>query len=329
MTDTDRILATLAERAEDVCRHYLPKGTRQGAYWMVGDKHGSEGDSMFVRITGPGQLGKWQDAATGDFGDLVDIIQATMNLSGFSDALKEAKSFLGSSPIATPYMGERWKEDREADRKRRKAVQWLWRSARGIEGTPAQAYLRARSLRETAHPSLRYLSALMFQKGKHFPGLIAGAINRDRKLIGLQRTFLDPVEPRKANVTPAKKSLGSQLGAFVPFGTVTSGCVMVIAEGVENALTLLECVDAATCAAATLGAGGMGTFVPPSRVGTLLIASDVDQAAARAATRLMDRCRQRGLPAHVLCPEDGDWNDCLRSKGHDETRTIAERQFAL
>ncbi len=45
----------LAERAEDVCRHYLSNGRRVGHYWIVGDVRNAPGRSMFVRLRGPGQ----------------------------------------------------------------------------------------------------------------------------------------------------------------------------------------------------------------------------------------------------------------------------------
>ena len=69
------IAAALAANAEAVCRHYLPHGQRQGRYWIAGDIYGSRGQSLFVRLRGPGRPGKFVDAATGEHGDLLDIIR--------------------------------------------------------------------------------------------------------------------------------------------------------------------------------------------------------------------------------------------------------------
>ena len=63
------VAAALAERAEEVCRRYLPHGRRQGRYWVVGDIDGARGRSLFVRLRGPGMPGKWTDAADGSHGD--------------------------------------------------------------------------------------------------------------------------------------------------------------------------------------------------------------------------------------------------------------------
>lgn len=67
----------LAQSAQAVCRHYLPAGRREGRYWMVGDVAGTPGRSLYVRLfeTERGAVGNWVDAATGEHGDLVDLIR--------------------------------------------------------------------------------------------------------------------------------------------------------------------------------------------------------------------------------------------------------------
>ena len=82
MSDMSSQAADLARRlardAEAVCRHYLSNGRREGRYWIVGDVANTPGRSLFVRLTGPergkGAAGKWTDAATGQHGDLLDLI---------------------------------------------------------------------------------------------------------------------------------------------------------------------------------------------------------------------------------------------------------------
>jgi len=88
----------LAEQAETVCRQYLSNGRRVGRYWIVGDVRNTPGRSMFVRLKGPasgkGAAGKWTDAATGEHGDLLDIIRESCGLVDFHDVLEEARRFL-------------------------------------------------------------------------------------------------------------------------------------------------------------------------------------------------------------------------------------------
>ena len=63
--DAADLAQRLGEQAEDVCRHYLSNGRRQGNYWLVGDVRNAAGRSMFVRLKGPaagkGAAGKWQE----------------------------------------------------------------------------------------------------------------------------------------------------------------------------------------------------------------------------------------------------------------------------
>src|SRR6516162_2662389 len=95
----------LAEQVELVCRHYLSNGRREGRYWLVGDARNTPGRSMFVRLKGPasgrGAAGKWTDAATGEHGDLLDVIRETCGLLDFRDVADEARRFL-SLPHSNP-----------------------------------------------------------------------------------------------------------------------------------------------------------------------------------------------------------------------------------
>ncbi len=85
----------LARNAEAVCRHYLSNGHREGRYWLVGDVSNTRGRSLFVRLSGPdhgkGAAGKWTDAATGEHGDLLDLIALSRGLDRLRDTLEEAR----------------------------------------------------------------------------------------------------------------------------------------------------------------------------------------------------------------------------------------------
>ena len=88
----------LSEKAERVCRHYLSNGRRCGHYWIVGDVGNTPGRSLYVRLRGPssgkGAAGKWCDAATGEHGDLLDLIRLNCGFESLRETLDEARSFL-------------------------------------------------------------------------------------------------------------------------------------------------------------------------------------------------------------------------------------------
>ena len=87
----------LAQRAESVCAHLLPNGKRVGHEWVAGSVHGEAGNSLKVALGGA-KSGVWKDFASDEAGDLLDLWAATRGV-GISDALREARSYLG---IVTP-----------------------------------------------------------------------------------------------------------------------------------------------------------------------------------------------------------------------------------
>ncbi len=101
----------LARNAEAVCRHYLSNGHREGRYWLVGDVSNTRGRSLFVRLSGPdhgkGAAGKWTDAATGEHGDLLDLIALSRGLDRLRDTLDgvHARSCRCRLPSPAPTAG--------------------------------------------------------------------------------------------------------------------------------------------------------------------------------------------------------------------------------
>jgi hypothetical protein len=103
--DASELARRLARDAEAVCRHFLSNGRRQGRYWTVGDVRNTPGRSMFVRLSGPesgpGAAGHWTDAASAEYGDLLDVIRESCGFIDFRDVADEAQRFL-SLPRAEP-----------------------------------------------------------------------------------------------------------------------------------------------------------------------------------------------------------------------------------
>src|ERR1700676_5667861 len=107
--DASELARCLARDAEAVCRHYLSNGRRRGRYWTVGDARNTPGRSMFVRLSGPesgpGAAGHWTDAASAEYGDLLDVIRESCGLTQFRDVAEEARRFLSlprSEPCGSP-----------------------------------------------------------------------------------------------------------------------------------------------------------------------------------------------------------------------------------
>ena len=88
------ISALLAQRAEDVCRHLLPDGKREGHEWHCGSLGGEPGTSLKVELTNL-FAGKWVDWATGQKGDLLDLFKLAQNrYISTQEAFYEATRYL-------------------------------------------------------------------------------------------------------------------------------------------------------------------------------------------------------------------------------------------
>ncbi len=299
------IAAALAERAEAVCRHYLPHGRRSGRYWIAGDLYGAAGRSLFVRLSPPGTPGKWQDSATGEHGDLLDLVRIRSSSPTLAAALTEARAFLAlGNPDPVP-----------AARDTVTAARRLWDRCGPVDGTHAEAFLRARGLVHCRFASLRFHPGLEMRDGStrlHLPTLVAAVTNTAGDLTGVQRTWLDPLTPVKAGIATPRKALGRIFGAAVRFGEMRD--TLLLGEGIETVLSLVTAVPTISAVAA-LSAGSLGAFVLPPGLTHLVIARDNDAEGERAAARLVRRCEAAGVAVTVLCSESGDFNDDLVERG--------------
>ena len=319
--------ALLTQRAEAVCRQYLPHGRKQGRYWCAGDARGAPGRSLFVRLSPPGTPGKWTDAATGEHGDLLDLIRLATGSASLRETLAEARRFL-AQPAAAPRSTDRDTYDRTA------AARNLWNRCGPIDGTHAEAYLRARAIHRCRFPALRFHPALPYRPDaggwRRLPALVAAVTGDDAELAGVHRTWLDTRRPAKAHVSRPRKALGRVHGLAVRFGDAGSASTLLVGEGIESVLSLVTVLPDAdrssTLSAAALSAGSLGAFVPPENVTRLIVAQDRDEQGELASQRLQLRCTRLGVATSVLLPAGNDFNEDLVSFGAEP---LARRLAAL
>ena len=217
----DRLLAQI----DQVVHHYAPPAagayTDKGLYFTLNPGRADRSVGSFCVHMSGSKAGRWNDYATGQRGDLVDLIALSLGLS-LSDAFREARAFLGLEHETPEVRRQREgaakaaKERRkEAEQKaaweaRRKAKQALalWLSADPkIGGTPVEYYLRRRciDLRELGRQpgALRYHPALTYhhqsvdpETGEvhtlelKLPGMVAAIDNGRGDVVAVHRTYL-------------------------------------------------------------------------------------------------------------------------------------------
>ncbi|TIO30935.1 toprim domain-containing protein [Mesorhizobium sp.] len=331
-TATD-LAQRLGRQAEAVCRYYLSAGHREGRYWLVGDARNTPGRSMFVRLTGPesgkGAAGKWTDAATGEHGDLLDVIRESCGLIDFKDIADEARAFLNMpSPGPKPQPRQGW---RHAATGSREAARRLFAMSKPISGTIVEAYLRERgiaSLRGTE--SLRFHPRCYYRPDEHgptvtWPAMIAAVTDLDGQITGAHRTWLDTRRRDKAPIDSPRRAMGALLGNAVRFGIGDD--VVAAGEGIETVLSLRSVLPDMPMLAALSSAHLAAVIFPPT-LRRLYIARDNDPAGSWACNALITRARTVGIDAIVLSPQRSDFNDDLRSFGFKALRTGIRMQVA-
>lgn len=275
--EASELAIRLGREAEAVCRHYLSSGHRAGRYWLVGDVQNTPGRSMFVRLTGPesgkGAAGKWTDLATGEHGDLLDVIRETLGLAEFKDVAEEARRFLSlphpDPELTRPPTGNTSSKASGSV----EAAQRLFAMAQPICGTPAEVYLRGRaitSLEGTA--ALRYHPRCYYRPDAHSPteirpALVAAVTDFSGHQTGAHRTWLAPDGSGKAAVETPRRAMGELLGHGVRFGT--AGDMLAVGEGIETVLSVRQVLPGMPMLAALSAAHLAAILFPPCCGGSI------------------------------------------------------------
>jgi len=311
----------LARDAEAICRQFLPNGRRQGRYWLVGDVQGHRGRSLYVRLTGP-RAGSWTDAATGEHGDLLDLIALNRGLS-ILEAMAEARAVLRLPLPISGTVAAAMAPTGSPDACRR-----LFAASKPLPGTLAERYLARRGI---VLPHLA--TALRFHPRCHrweltgtisLPALIAPVTDDGGHLTGLHRTWLSP-DGDKAALDDPRRAMGLLLGSGVRFGP--AGPVMAAGEGLETMLSLRQAVPLLPAVAA-LSAAHLAAWTFPALLRRLYVVCDADPPGEWAFARLSSRGHAAALTVLPLRPRLDDLNSDLMAYGLSALREWIVPQLA-
>lgn len=246
----EQIKQMLIDQIDSVVAAYAPavagSYTLHGKYFTLnpGRVDKSVG-SFWVDVSGGPKTGRWCDHATGQFGDVLDLI----GLQGGLDAsakIREARAFLGlvhegpedrrrrqqaiQAGQARRAEGLRREAQKRHDAARRAHAVWL-SAEESLRDTPVEFYLRdARGIDLRAMgrqpKSLRFGRRVFYkhidpETGEviedHFPAMLALVHDGKGQVMALHRTYLALVDGRwnKAPVPKAKKVMGGFGGGSI------------------------------------------------------------------------------------------------------------------
>lgn len=334
--DASALAHRLGRYAEAVCRRYLSNGRRQGNYWLVGDVRNAPGRSTFVRLkdSDKGPAGKFNDAATGEHGDLLDVIRETLGLLDFHDVVAEARAFL-AEPHPEPEPSASARGRGPAPPGSPEAARRLIGMSKPIAGTLVERYLGGRSITMLAGTgALRFHPRCYYRTEDHsptetWPAMIAAVTDLSGRITGAHRTWLDPegfdaIRLGKAPIETPRKAMGDLLDNAVRFGVPHE--VLAAGEGIETMLSLRQVLPGLPAAAA-LSAAHLAAILFPPGLKRLYIARDLDPAGDGARDTLRERAHEAGIEPLDLTPALGDFNEDLRFHGEDALAALVRRQL--
>ncbi len=339
MSDIRDLKRRLEPHLPGLAARWFPGGRQDGHRWWPRSTRRDKIDaSLCIDIAGP-MAGRFIDfgdpAVKGDAIDLVAYAEFGMvPPDGRKEAIAWIKDYLGDPAHASVTPAPRAAaparaevDDEVRDIKAIKA-RGLWLHAKDVRGTHGQAYLAARGVnlaRLKRHPGAIRFAVLDYrQPGAEtlrLPALVTCMTNETGVIRAVHMTFLDPAEPRKASVTPAKKMYGDARGCSIRLARGLSGLTpeefgrriaagkkmpddeLVIVEGIEDGLTwALIDPDARVCAAGSLSMiGAVPLFDCASRIVVIgdndanektraALDAEARKIAARAGGRPVDLC---------------------------------------
>jgi hypothetical protein len=265
------------------------------------------------------------DAATGQHGDLIDLIGLSCGFDRLRDVLDEARRFLAlpqpePAPRAPP-----------APTGSPQAARRLLAMSQPISGTIAESYLRRRGIAALhGNGALRFHPRCYYRPHADaptqiWPALIAAVTDLAGTITGAHRTWLDPSGHDKAPVDTPRRAMGHLLGHAVRFGIAHD--VMSAGEGIETMLSLRSVLQTLPTVAA-LSANHLAAILFPTTLRRLYVARDRDPAGDIAMATLAERARATGIEALSLSPTLGDFNEDLRRGGIDDLRAALRAQLA-
>lgn len=261
----EEIKELIVARMGEFAYHYAPpaKGSYEdkGKYFTLNPGRADRSVGSFVVYLSGHKAGKWEDFATGQHGDVFDLIGLSLGLGQMTDQLKEARSFLGlrtDSPeearqreVALANARARRAEaeaqaKRDQDKASRRA-EAMWLAAEpNIKGTPVDLYLKGRGidLATIGHQprALRYLAKCRYSfedksTGELIefdgPAMLAAMTNLQGRIVAVHRTYL-AIDPMTGRWGKVKIPHPSAEGEFLPAKKVYAwgdGCAIRLSSG--------------------------------------------------------------------------------------------------
>ncbi|MFA7504247.1 MAG: toprim domain-containing protein [Burkholderiaceae bacterium] len=345
-SDITEIKSLLQARILDLIAVLQIEGYRAGRSWMGKNptRADNKAGSFLVYISGA-RTGGWIDMATGDKGDVLQLIQYVLRLAKIGDAIRWAKDWLNyrdvpaperakvAAELAAKRVAAEQQEAEDLDKKRNRAFSVWLKCEAELRGTPAARYLSARGIRYSVLPrpprAVRFSPSQKYtETGEHFPAIVALITGNGGERLAIHRTFLAPDGSGKAPVQHARKVWPSGwAGGTIKLARGETGLSpaeaakhglwdkLILCEGIEDGLSLaMACPEYRIWAAISLY--NLANVRLPDCCGEVIVAADNDwgkRGAEKQLQRAIEALGRQGRKVLVARSHVGkDANDALR-----------------
>lgn len=325
--------------------------------------------ALKVRVSGgtPGAWTDWRNGRDGHAGDVIGLI-AYLNGADTKGALAWARDFLGLKSMsreerramrfaAEAQAKKRERQDAQRRLQKRKRAAELFTSIPLASGPAGTAYRHALAYFAQRNMPLDHVPALNKENfcfsaatewwrgavyenrdgrrfktrpGPSFPAVHAAMRQWNGETSACHVTFLDPVEPAKAPVEPAKLMYGEARGAVIeiamgpsgrPFWDSQAAHPLILCEGIETGGPLAIAAPEARLWAAGSLAGMRYAPVHLPCVSEIYVARDNNHGNAQAQKQLeaaLEELERAGKPLTVMASHVGDdFNDLAEEEGKE------------
>jgi len=323
----DAIKTALRGRIEELAEFFLGQPSARSKYELRFGKKGS----LSIATAGA-KVGQWFDHEAGIGGDVFDLIAHVHEWDrrrDFGRVLEWARNWLGWEPGQVPagrdvsvresqaaIAQRKFEQDRDRAWRIERATR-IWSQTQDPCRTLAERYLRDRAITCKLPECVRFHPRLWSpEAGQELPAVVFAITDGAGILRAVHIVYLDKETGGKANVAPAKKTLGALSGHAIRLRRGSQTHPVIIAEGPETALSAFLVVESSTVWAAA-GLSNLGKVRAPHDWKVILI-SDGEAEGTPAGKQFMRAIRahqERGHDVAIARSPIGDMNDLLMERG--------------
>lgn len=294
-----------------ICMELLPEGKAEGGCWKVGSVSGEKGRSLSVFLNGD-NAGKWTDFATGEHGDVIDLVQLSQRLN-LNDAMEWVKRHCGVKDVTQTL--------RPVKRDDQPGKAYL--PPQDPTSPNLHAYLESRGFENLGEIVLKWK---IYETQERGGAIVFPAYDVDGSL-----TYCKGITHKAEKKEIQAYKTGSNPTQTILYGwhTLPENTRKVwITEGEYDAIALSELGFAALSlpnGVQSVTKALANDFHKLDRFEEIAIATDMDEPGRKAAQAIKKKLGDRAI---VVSWEGGkDANEILKTFGYEQAKIIFEKAF--